>query len=248
MSHAHVFKFYLCCLVRIYRTPDPKTQWTGSVQCWSKRYFVSGTKANWSVTRWILTNFSLCTWCSQALQTSCATVAIVLSLNHHCLRRFLLLENVAALLSAKCRDCMSYLIQAPGICQLTRLRNLTLLLLSLARQAASDRNLKLTYCSVNGHQVGAPAGNSKGFIGIEAHWNWNSMESFVWLLDSYSLDLAATRISSPGWTRVQLVRGHLSVVWSCMWLPSSSKHTSCTDSNLHTVTYVYLLNLFGFYW
>ena len=40
------------------------------------------------------------------------------------------------------------------------------------RQAASDRNLRLTYCTVNGHQVGAPVGNSVvlGYWIVEWYW------------------------------------------------------------------------------
>lgn len=66
----------------------------------------------------------------------------------------MLLENVAALLSEKCRDCMDYLQQAIHVWS-KQSWNQTL----LHGQAAADRGLRITYCCVNGHAIGAPVGH-----------------------------------------------------------------------------------------
>lgn len=55
--------------------------------------------------------------------------------------KFLLLENVAAILSPKCREVMQYL-----------------------HEASSQRNLRMTYVSIDGHMVGAPIWRQRVFI------------------------------------------------------------------------------------
>ena len=61
-----------------------------------------------------------------------------------------------------CRSSFGQLLQACHLSYLSPSQSLLSIVLTECFEAAADRGLRLTYCTVNGHQVGAPAGGSMG--------------------------------------------------------------------------------------
>lgn len=111
-------------------------------------------------------------------------------------RLFILLENVSAILAVNMRDVMQYLCQAWPSKPQTTWRQLA----SFCK-AAACRGLRLTWATVDGHQVGAPA-QPLGCEVYRVHHGW-LQTNFV--LDCW--DLAPKNFPTHRETVIQYVQG-----------------------------------------